>query len=190
MYSKKICIPILLLSALLLTSCDNEPHGATVKDKNTTTITIDKEKLGISDIDLQRFTIKSSAEEVIATSQKIELNKEFSDVIALVDDGGEPVLLARKFSGDISVDLSLASTAEVMVLTSPHFTGRASTDPKELSRRIRSHSGFQGLMDSIESAITSGNPCPVSPACNSYSARLSMKLADDLDINDLYETGK
>lgn len=34
MHLKKIAFPLLMVSALLLTSCDNDPHGAIVKDED------------------------------------------------------------------------------------------------------------------------------------------------------------
>ncbi|PID44544.1 MAG: hypothetical protein CSB47_11085 [Proteobacteria bacterium] len=181
---------ILLLTAIpfFLASCTKDDSSVTTHSSEKTKVIIsDAEKIGLDTSKLESYIIRSSGDDIQATEESISVESGSSDVIALIDDGEQPVLVARKFEGDSVVNLSLASTAEMMVLFNPHFSGRKSSNPKELSRRIRSHEDFRKLEESIAIAITTGNPCPISPRCNAYSARIALKIAGSIVIEDLYQ---
>lgn len=121
-----------------------------------------------------------------ASSQNIDSNTSSSDVIMLLAPADQPVLLARKYSDDTEVDLSLDSTAEMLVLYQPRFTREPSNNPKELSNRIRTNPLFNDLKQSIKTAIDRGSPCPLDPGCNYEAASIASDLADSLNIDDLY----
>lgn len=75
------------------------------------------------------------------------------------------------------------------MLATPRFNGVQTTDPIELSRRIKLHPLFSDLIEKIKRAIETENPCPLNPTCNYQAAELSGKIANDLDIDDLYIGG-
>jgi len=191
MHSKKYFVPILLILTLLLSSCDNtNPSGVTIKDENTTIITIDKEGLNISNDDFESYSLISTDQSVKATTGEIALKKEERGVIALVDKVGQPILMARKFIGEDNVEVSISSSAEMFILTAPRFTGVETNDTKELSRRIQAHPSFPLLKEKILNAILNDNPCPLNPTCNYLAAEVSVEIADGLEIDDLYDGGK
>lgn len=139
---------------------------------------------------LDGYTLASSENEVNAgDSTLLALEKEEKDVVALMDNGGVPVLMGRKFSGDSDVAISLASSAEIFVLATPRFNGVQTTDPRELSKRIKAHTLFSDLIKKIKRAIQTENPCPLNPTCNYQAAEIAGIIANDLEIDDLYKGG-
>ena len=187
---KEIYTLFFVFILLFVSSCSSYDNETTVSEEiaeSTIVVIQNLEDLNLSQEKLQTYIIRSSADDKPATENDIGISSDSSDVVALIDDGEEPVLLSRKFSGDDSVTLSLASTAEMMVLFNPQFSGRESSDPRELSNRIRAHEDFSNLEESIKIAITSENPCPIAPRCNAYSARIAAKIASEIEVEDLYE---
>lgn len=186
---KEIYTLFFVLPLLFVSACSND-NKTTISEEtadSTKVVIQNLEDLNLSQEKLQTYIIRSSADDKPATENDIGISSDSSDVVALIDDGEEPVLLSRKFANDDSVTLSLASTAEMMVLFNPQFSGRESSDPRELSNRIRTHEDFGKLEESIKIAITSENPCPIAPRCNAYSARMAAKIASEIEIEDLYE---
>ncbi len=164
------------------------PSSPTPTNNNKTFVKLNTQELKLNQ--LSQYTLTSSTEEVsVNGAQTLSLAKENKDVVALVNEGGIPILLGRKFVGDSYVVLSLESSAEMFVLITPRFNGVQSSNPKELSKRIRSSVLFPQLVNDIKRAINNNNPCPLNPICNYKASDSASKIADALQIDDLYEGG-
>ncbi|WP_295421695.1 hypothetical protein [Sulfurovum sp.] len=156
---------------------------------------IPKENVAIVDLNTSEvninsligYTLSSSNTEVSAEDSDLNLSKEMQDVVALVDEVGQPVLIGRKYEGEEKVDVSLASSAEMFVLYAPRFNGVQALDAKELSSRIRDHQDFPKLVDAVKYAIDTENPCPLDPICNYQAKELALGIADALELDDLYQ---
>lgn len=187
---KTILTPLIIASlALILISCENNSQSTNISSEPTSvTVNFDAQnELGISDEELDDYTITSSTSSSPASARELEIETHRQDVISLSNESGQPLLMGRKFSGDQEVEVSIDSSAEMFVLMTPRFNGVQATDPKELSKRIRQHESFSSLTKAIKHAIDSKNPCPLSPGCNYISADIAIELADGLNIDDLYE---
>lgn len=132
-------------------------------------------------------SVNYSAVDDNTTDENISTQKDRGDVIMLLTKTEQPVLMARKYQDSTNVDISLDSTAEMLVLYQPRFNRSASNDPQELSRRIRNSSQFGDLKLAIKKAIDRGSPCPLDPGCNYQASVLSAEIADSLQIDDLYK---
>ena len=157
------------------------------QDPNLTIVNIDKADLNISDDEFEDYSLIGTDQLADATSGEIALKKDERGVVALVDKVGQPILMGRKFAGEGDVELSISSSAEMFILTTPRFTGVETNDTKELSRRIQAHPSFPLLKEKILSAILNDNPCPLNPTCNYLAAEVSVVIANSLEIDDLYE---
>jgi hypothetical protein len=157
--------------------------GNTGGTETETAVKLDTKDLNVTD--LSEYTITSRSEVIKADEVKSLLLKK--DVISLIDEFDTPILMGIKYKGDTEVDISMTSTAEMIVLKSPRFIGTEPNNPKELSNRIRNHKNFMKLKDRLEFSINKvKNPCPLSFKCNGYVFELANTLAYDLNIDDLY----
>jgi hypothetical protein len=195
---------IIISLMLLLTSCGGGGSGSdtttpttTNPETNTTDtpndniastkaiINLDVEDTNITN--LEEYTIVTDNQEVKANEvSTLSLEKDTKDVITLVDEFDEPILMGVKYGGDTEIDISMESTAEMIVLRSPRFIGTEPNNPKELSNRIRNHKDFEELVTELDGQIKIENPCPLSRKCNSYVFRIANNLANDLELDDLY----
>ena len=183
----------LFLFTLLLASCGG--GGGDGSDSPTDTgnpdTTTDKTivKLDVSEVpitDLSQYKLSSKHGEVDADGDKqVVLNKDEKDIVSLVDDFGTPFLMGRKYIGDTEAEVSLDSTAEMLVLSTAKFSGTEITNTKELSKRIRDHSSFERLKQRVSRKIESGSVCPLSFSCNLRAADLAVEIANDTNIEDL-----
>lgn len=160
-------------------------NDSLIPKENTSIVDLNTSDLNINS--LSGYTLSSSNTQVSAGNSDLNLSKDTQDVVALVDEVGQPVLLGRKYKGEGKVDVSLASTAEMFVLYAPRFNGVQVSDAKELSTRIRDHQDFPKLVDAVKYAIDTENPCPLDPICNYQAKELALGIADALDIDDLYQ---
>jgi hypothetical protein len=158
--------------------------------ENEVKILLDIENIKLNNI--ADYKILTSKVEVNATSLKIEGDIGLSDAVALMDENDTVILIGRKFAGDTTVDVSLKSSAYMMVLMHPDFAGRESNDPKELQRRIQAHPLFNTLVEEIKIAINEGHPNPLDPIGNYKAFNIVEEIMVDLKIDDLYvvEGGK
>jgi len=167
-------------------SSSDTPDRTSVQDEDTA----DKVQIKIDDIGISLDDMVVSNGSVSRTLQEdldLNISKEEQDVVGVFNDQHNPVLLSRKYPGDTSVEISLESSAEVFVLYHPKFNGVESNDPKELSRRIRSHEKFQDLVSQLKHEIESKNPCPLDPVCSPKAKYIAIGIAEDLQVADLYK---
>ena len=152
---------------------------------------IQKVKLDINDLNikgLSEYTLVNSSSKTRAdNTSRLDIEKNKRDIVVLMDKGGEPILMGRKFSGDTDVVVSLASSAEIFVLYHPRFNGVSVKDPKKLSNAIRSNKKFPQLMKAIKKAINNDNPSPMNPTCNFEARDIAIEIANDLNIDELYK---
>ena len=190
----KLLSGFLLLSTLLLVSCGSGDNGSGAPidtgspdiehtDPNTTAL-----KLRVPDsIDLSdtRYSVAGGLESASVTDETIKIPKDTKTMVSLLR-GRSLILSGRKYSGDSSVDLSLESSAVVMVLMQPRFLGTSSIKPKELEKRIKAHNNFQELTNAIEIDVNNESPCPIDPVCNSEAGSLADEIATEIKIKDLF----
>ena len=144
----------------------------------------------VDELSVDKTTLKVSNGIVsVPLEDSIDLNltKEDSGPVGVFNEANNPILLGRKLSGDDSVEISLESSAEVFVLYHPIFNGTQSSDPKELSRRIRSHSSFDELVQALKYEIDHGNPCPLNPVCSPKVADIAIDIAETISTDGLYK---
>ena len=108
-------------------------------------------------------------------------------VYSVVNDTGEPYMLAWKHPGDEEVTISMDSTAEMFFLMRPNFWGVKFTDTKEVSKRIRSHPNFPELKGKLADKINEGSVCPLDSMCSASITIFADNMYSDLDFTDLLE---
>jgi len=161
----------------------------TVKDGNSkksfeTKIILDTKELNVSNF--STYKVLTSSGEVPITSSILYLSNEESDIVTVVNEIDRPILMGRKFKGDTNIELSLKSSAYMMVLMHPIFNGKISDNPKELQRRIQEHPKFYLIILKIKMAINKGSLDPLDPIMNYDAFNIVEELVSTLKIDDLY----
>lgn len=164
--------------------------GCSDKELNAK-VNLDLEKVAIDDISKYSVSTYNNGEVNAKEVAKLNLKKDEKDVIALVDEFDNAILMSIKYEGDDEVDISMESSAEVIVLKSPRFIGAESNNPKELSNRIRRHKDFKKLVEKLEYSISVRKiTSPLSYRSNGYVFSLANDLAYNLNVDDLFEGAK
>ena len=166
----------------------NNGNGVSNSNPNKkTSIDLNTKSLNIKNLNNYKITTRNKATSV--KDNNITFKKNERAVVALVNDTDIPILFGIKYPGKEKAELSLDSSAEVFVLYSPIFNGTQSSNPIELSKRIRNHKDFPKLKDAIKKAINNGNPCPLDPICNYQAKNIALRISNEIKIDDLYQNG-
>jgi hypothetical protein len=95
------------------------------------------------------------------------------------------ILLGRKFKWDSTAEISLDTTAEILLLRTSYFFWIKINDDKELSKRIRSNKYFEEFKNELKESIENWSSCPIDFNCNKWALVVASKINGSLNIKDL-----
>ena len=169
---------------IVLTACGGGGTKQNTLNHKKNNVKVNLEQLNIDTNNL--IVSNGSVSKPFSKNLDLNISKEDKGAIGLFNKENKPLLLGRKIAGEENIEISLESSAEIFVLFHPMFNGMESSNPKELSKRIRSHKKFPDLVSQLKYEIENKNPCPLDPICSPKARDIAIEIAEDLNITDLY----
>ena len=151
-------------------------------------------------VDLRDVTLPAGEYALLANNNELPLSPyggthtlgldpAVPNLLAVSNEFNNPVLLGRTQPGQTQADISLASTAEMLVVARLGFAGIEVSNQTLLGQRIRQHALFADLLAAIKTAISRGSPCPLKPECNLLAAQIVEEMVDSLNLSGLLVQG-
>ena len=183
-----------VMNSFIISIGEEVPANSLIADKDIVTVSVDN---NLSQEIVQNLTIIADTQSArvvdennVTTPTALAVENNISTVISAVNELNEPVLVARKSSNEVNVEVSLESTAELFTMRTRYFYGLDINNTDELGRRIRANSQFPKLVTALKESIEGGSPCPLDHECSYYASTIANNIAQDINISDLVSIGE